>query len=103
MHDYLELKLKHGTKVSQTVDSPIMIFDFWELSDGILALFIVLVFGILFYSWGVMILLLIMTLVVGPTIKKRNSKGIYLHWPYRKFGISLPGLMNPRGRRKFSD
>ena len=103
MHDYRELRLKFGNKVSQTVDSPIMIFDFWELSDGILALFIVLVFGVLFYSWGLMLVLLILTLGVGPAVKRKNPKGIYLHWPYRMFGISLPGMMNPRGKRKYSD
>lgn len=103
MHDYTELKKHHGNFVSQTIDSPIMIFDFWELSDAIAALMIVLVFGVIFFSWGTMFLLLVLCLGVGPVIKRKNHRGIFFHWPYKRFGVSLPGLLNPKGRRKYSD
>jgi len=103
MYDYQTLKKHHGTRVSQTIDTPIMIFDFWELSDAFLGLMIVLVFGVLFYSWGTMFLLLALTLGFGPIIKRRNNPGIFFHYPYRHFWIELPGLINPRGRRKYSD
>ncbi len=103
MHSYGALKKHHGSRVSQTIDSPITIFDFWELSDAFVALMIVLVFGVLFYSWGLMMLLLVVALGIGPAIKKRNKPGIFFHWPYRRLGIQLPGLTNPKGPRKFSD
>lgn len=90
--------------MSQTIDSPIMIFDFWELfSDALLSLIVILVFGIVFYSWDIMTLFLIFTLGVGPAIKRRHNRGIYLHWPYRHLSVSLPGIVNPKGCRKFSD
>jgi hypothetical protein len=50
-----------------------------------------------------MMLLLVFFLVLGPIIKKRNNRGIYLHWLYRKFFMTLPGLMNPKGTRRYSD
>lgn len=103
MFDYQPLKKLHGTRVSQTIDSPIMIFDYWELSDAFLGLMIVLVFGVLFYSWGIMTLLLILALGLGPAIKRQNKPGIFFHWPYRHLWIELPGIINPRGRRKYSD
>ena len=103
MHSYQSLKRNHGSKVSQTIDTPILIFDFWELSDAFLGLMIVLVFGVLFYSWGLMMLLLILFLAIGPIVKRRNNPGIFFHWPYRKFWIELPGMINPRGQRKYSD
>ena len=103
MHSYQSLKRKHGSKVSQTIDTPILIFDFWELSDAFLGLMIILVFGVLFYSWGLMMLLLILFLAIGPIIKRRNNPGIFFHWPYRKLWIELPGMINPRGQRKYSD
>ena len=103
MHSYDSLKKHHGSKVSQTIDTPILIFDFWELSDAFIGLTIVLVFGVLFYSWGLMSFLLLLFLAVGPIIKRKNKPGIFLHWPYRKFWIELPGIVNPRGQRKFSD
>lgn len=103
MHSYESLKRNHGIKVSQTIDSPIMVFDYFELSDVFIALFILLVFGVLFYSWGIMFLLLFLFLGLGPIIKKQNEKGIFFHWPYNKFGMSLPGLINPKGKRKYSD
>jgi len=103
MHSYLSIKTKHGNPVSQTIDAPIMIFDFWELGDGIAALMIVLIFGVVFYSWGAMTVLLIFCLGVGPVIKRKNNRGIFLHSPYRHFKVSLPGLINPKGKRKYSD
>mgnify|MGYP001571538443 CR=1 FL=1 len=103
MHTYTLLRRSHGHRVSQTIDSPILIFDFWELSDAFAALAIILVFGILFSAWGLMTGLLALTLVAGPVIRRRNKPGIFFHWPYRRLWISLPGLINPRGPRKFSD
>lgn len=104
MHHYDKLKRDHGTAVSQTIDAPIMIFDFWELTDALMALLVVLVFGVIFYTWDIMFILLALVLVVGPTIKRKNNKGIYLHYPYRKLKITLPGLINPKGdARKYSD
>ena len=98
------LKAKHSSLVSQTIDSPIMIFDFWELSDVFIALFIILIFGVLFYSWGTMFALLVLCLGAGPVIKKKSPKGIFFHWPYTNFRMELPGLSNPRGnKRRFSD
>lgn len=103
MHSYLKLKTSHGNRVSQTIDSPITIFDFWDLSEAFAALFVILIFGVVFYSWGLMLLLLLGVLLVAPVIRTKNNRGIFFHWPYRKWGISLPGVINPKGRRKFSD
>lgn len=98
------LKAKHSSAVSQTIDSPIMVFDFWELADVFVALFIILIFGVMFYSWGTMFSLLILCLGAGPAIKKKHPKGIFFHWPYAKLRMSLPGLVNPRGNgRRYSD
>jgi hypothetical protein len=98
------LKAKHSSFVSQTIDAPIMVFDFWELSDVFVALFIILIFGVLFYSWGTMFTLLLFCLGLGPIIKRKYPKGIFFHWPYAKLHMDLPGLVNPRGRaRRFSD
>ncbi len=102
MYDYRELKAR-GTPVSQTIDAPILIFDHLQLGDAFAALACVLVFGVIFYEWKLMMLLLVLILGIGPVIRKKYPRGIFLHLPYRYLGISLPGLFNPRGRRKFSD
>jgi len=103
MYSYDALKVNHGSRVSQTVDSPITIFDHFELSDAFVALFVIMIFGVIFYSWEIMGLLLLIQLGIVPVIRKRYPRGIFLHWPYRHFWMSLPGLVNPRGRRAFSD
>ena len=103
MHDYESLKREHGSRVSQTIDSPIMIFDFWELSEAFAALFVVLLFGVVFYSWGLMCLLLLLVLIAMPIVRGRNNRGVFFHWPYRRLGLELPGVINPKRRRKFSD
>jgi len=103
MHNYDSLKLKFGRKVSQTLDSPIKIFNMINLGDAFIGLAIILIFGVIFYSWGSMLLLLLIFCVFVPQIKKKTNKGIFYHWPYKNFNISLPGLVNPEGRKKFSD
>ena len=103
MHSYATLKQRHGRAVSQTIDSPILIFDYFELSDAFAALFIIMIFGVLLYAWTEMFLLLVLCLGAGPQIKRKQPKGIYLHCPYRNLGMKLPGLFNPRGTRRFSD
>lgn len=103
MHSYESMRQKYGVKVSQTIDSPIMVFDYFELSELFAALLILLIFGVVFYSWGLMILLLGITLGVGPVIRRRNKKGIFFHWPYRHLKMSLPGVINPKGNKKYSD
>ncbi len=103
MHDYAALKNSHGSHVSQTIDTPILIFDYFELGDGFAALAVILVFGVIFYSWAPMCLLLCLVLGILPVVRRRNEKGILLHWPYRWLNVSLPGLINPRGRRTYSD
>lgn len=103
MHDYRRLKTEFGTRVSQTIDSPITILDFWELSDAFIALSIILTFGVILYSWGLMTIFLAFSLVGVPWIKSRYHRGIFFHWPYKHIWISLPGLINPRGNRKYSD
>ena len=103
MYDYSIMKKKHGNHVSQTIDSPILIFDYFELGDAFTALGIIFIFGVLFYSWGIMLVLLFLQLGVGPFVRRRNEKGIFFHWPYKHFGVSLPGLLNPGGRKRYSD
>ncbi len=103
MHSYETLKSRHGRPVSQTIDAPILIFDYFELSDAFAALFIIMIFGVLLYAWTEMLALLVLCLGVGPHVKRSRPKGIYLHWPYRKLNMSLPGLFNPKGCRRFSD
>lgn len=103
MYNYDTIKEKHGRQVSQTIDSPIMVFDYWELSDVFIALFVVLVFGVILYTWIPMMVLLIAVLGIGPVVKRKNNRGIFMHWPYRVFGMSLPGLINPKRGRKYSD
>ena len=77
------------------IDAPIMVFDFWELSDVFLALFIILIFGVLFYSWGTMLTLLVLCLGVGPFIKRKYPKGIFFHWPHKNLRMELAWSCEP--------
>lgn len=103
MHNYDSMKQKYAKKVSQTIDSPIMIFDYFELGEIMTALLCLMLFGIVFYSWKMMFLSFGLVLGVGPIIRRKNKKGIFFHWPYRYLRMSLPGLLNPKGSKRFSD
>lgn len=103
MYSYDSLRENHGTKVSQTIDSPILVFDYFELSEVFASLLAMLIFGVVFYSWGLMFFFIFIILGAGPQIRRRNKKGVFFHWPYRKFNMGLPGIINPKGRKKYSD
>jgi phage baseplate assembly protein W len=49
MYSYESMRKKYGTKVSQTIDSPIMVFDYFEIVELFAALLILLIFGVVFY------------------------------------------------------
>jgi hypothetical protein len=74
MYSYEEIKRQHGRKVSQTIDSPITVFQFWELTDVFIGLFIILIFGVIFYSWWTMFILLGLFLGAGPYIKREKQQ-----------------------------
>lgn len=103
MHSYESMRLKHAKRVCQTVDSPIMVFDYFELKEMMIAIFVMLLFGIIINSWKLMFLSLFVTLGVLPVVRRRNNKGILLHCPYRYLGMSLPGLVNPGNHKRYSD
>ncbi len=103
MHSYESMRSKYSVRVCQTIDTPILVFDYFELGEVFVALGALLLFGIIIYSWELMFLSLFSTLGVLPIIRQRHRKGVFLHWPYRYFGMNLPGLINPKGNKKYSD
>ena len=103
MHDYTELRRTHGYLVNQTLDAPILVFEFWELSEIFVALGLILVFGVLFYEWALLCGLLTLTLIGLPYVRRHFNRGMEFHYPYRKFGMNLPGLVNPKWRPRMSD
>ena len=103
MHDYGDMRRKLGYSVNQTLDSPIMLFEIWELSEVFVALGLILILGVLFYEWTLLCILLGITLGGLPYVRRNFNKGMAFHYPYRKFGMQLPGLTNPGGRIRVSD
>ncbi len=103
MHDYSEMRKRLGYSVNQTLDSPVMVLEFWEISEIFVALVFIMILGVLFYEWLLLCLTLIATLVGLPYLRKHFNKGIVLHYPYYKFGMSLPGLVNPKHYPVMSD
>jgi len=103
VYRYDSLRERFGTKVVQTIDEPIKVFDYFELSDVFISLMIILIFGVIFYEWLMMAVLLSGFLGLRPVIKRRNNRGIFRHWPYRYLRMSLPGLVNPIRRQRYSD
>ena len=103
MYEYETMRAKYSVQVSQTIDSPIMVFDYFEITEVFSALVLMLLFGIVFSSWKLLLLSLFLVLGVGPILRRRYPKGFFFHYPYRKFGMRLPGLINPKGRMWYSD
>ena len=102
MYDYTEMRKRLGYAVNQTLDSPVMILDFWEISEIFAALICIMVFGVLFYQWFLLCVVLVLTLFGLPYLRRNFNKGMVMHFPYSRFGMKLPGLVNP-GTRQMSD
>lgn len=96
MHDYTQMRRTLGYSVNQTLDSPIMIFDFWELTEVFVALFLILILGVVFYEWVLLCALLLLTLIGLPYVRRNFNKGMVFHYPYSRFNMRLPGLSNPK-------
>ena len=103
MFDYSELRRTHGYLVNQTLDAPVLVFEVWELSEVFVALGLIMVFGVMFYEWLLLCLLIGITLVGLPYVRRNFNRGMEFHYPYRKFGMSLPGLVNPMRYARMSD
>lgn len=103
MVDYTEIKRRLGRPVNQTLDAPVMVLEFWELSEIFVALGLILVFGALFYQWALLCFLLVVTLVGLPYVRRNFNPGMAFHYPYSRFAMQLPGLMNPSVNRPMSD
>lgn len=103
MLNYDSMRQRYSKPVCQTVDAPIQVFDYFELAEVFVALVALLIFGIVIYSWELMLLSLTLTLGVLPVVRKRHPKGFFLHLPYKHLGMQLPGLINPKGNKKYSD
>ncbi len=103
MIEYKSIGRTHGINISQTLDAPIRFLDIWDLSDVMMALGSILVFGVISYSWWIMLLALFWCLIVAPKIKETHNRGVLLHYPYRLLGMKLVGLTNPGLRKRHSD
>ena len=103
MRDYTEMKRKLGRPVNQTLDSPVMVLEFWELSEVFVALALILIFGAMFYQWALLCALLMVALVGLPYVRRNFNRGMVFHWPYSRLGMALPGLQNPGAGRPMSD
>lgn len=103
MRDYTEMKRRLGRAVNQTLDSPVMVLEFWELSEVFVALGLILILGAVFYQWLLLCVLLVLALAGLPYIRRNFNRGMIFHWPYSRAGIRLPGLANPGHNRPMSD
>lgn len=103
MVDYTEMKRRLGRPVNQTLDAPVMVLEFWQLSEVFVALGLILVFGALFYQWALLCVLLAVALGGLPYVRRNFNRGMVFHWPYSRAGMQLPGLANPGADRPMSD
>ena len=57
--------------------------------------------GVLFYEWFLLCLSLAVTLIGLPYVRRNFNKGMAFHYPYRRFKMHLPGLVNPGGAQAY--
>lgn len=100
---YYQLRVAHGRAIAQTLDSPVLVMDYWELTDVYATLIVVIVGGLIMAQWLLTLIMLVTVLGVVPSVRKNNEKGFLYHWPYKQLGIELRGITNPQRRSAYSD
>lgn len=100
---YQEIRADHAKVIAQTLDTPVMILDYWELTDVYAALVILFICGLILAQWTLTLVLFVLVMGLIPSVRRKNEKGFFFHWPYKNLGVPLRGLPNPLKKTRYSD
>lgn len=93
MHDYKKVRRENGTQIHKTLPEPVMVFDYLELKEAILAVMCFAYFGIIDVQPFLLLVILFFIVVVWPPFREKVPKGFILHKINRYTPIKVPGFL----------
>ena len=93
MHDYRKVRRERSTSIQKTLPEPVMVFDYLELKEAILAVACFAYFGIIDVQPLLLMVILFLLVVVWPPFREKVPKGFLLHKINRFTPIKVPGFL----------
>jgi len=102
MHDYRKVRRESAKPIQKTLPEPVMVFDYLELKEAILAVTCFAYFGIIETEPLLLLLALFLIVVVWPPFREKVPKGFLLHKINRYTPIKVPGFLGLNRQTKLT-
>lgn len=93
MHDYRKVRREIAISIQKTLPEPVMVFDYLELKEAILAVACFAYFGIIDVQPLLLLIILFLLVVVWPPFREKVPKGYLLHKVNRYTPIKVPSFL----------
>lgn len=102
MYDYSKVRRERSIAIRKTLPEPVMVFDYLELREALLAVGCFAYFGIIDVQPLLLICILFGILVLWPPFREKVPKGFIIHKINRFTPIKIPGFVGLNGRTKLA-
>ncbi len=92
MFDYRKVRRERGMPIQKTLPEPVMVFDYLELKEAILAVGCFGYFGIIDVQPLLLLFILFFLIVIWPPFREKVPKGFLIHKVNRYTPIKVPGF-----------
>lgn len=93
MHDYRKIRRENAVPIRKTLPEPVMVFDYLELKEAMLAVACFAYFGIVDVQPLLLLIILFFLVVVWPPFREKVPKGFLLHKINRFTPIKVPSFL----------
>ena len=93
MYDYRKIRRERAISIQKTLPEPVMVFDYLELKEAILAVACFAYFGIIDVQPLLLLIVLFFLIVIWPPFREKVAKGYLLHKINRYTPIKIPGFL----------
>ena len=100
MYDDRKVRRESAKSIQKTLPEPVMVFDYLELKEAILAMACFAYFGIIETQPLLLLAILFLIVVVWPPFREKVSKGFLLHKINRYTPIKVPGFLGLNSETK---
>ncbi len=100
MFDYKKIKREHAKVTNRVLSEPIMVFDFLELKEALLGVFLFFYFGIVDTKPFLLLTLLFLLVFIWPPFREKIPRGYLLHKISRYSPVKIPNFIGVNGSSK---
>jgi hypothetical protein len=100
MHDYKKVRKEFAVAIQKTLPEPVMVFDYLELKEALIAVGAFAYFGIIDVQPFTLLVVLFGLLVLWPPFRERVPRGFIIHKINRFTPIKIQGFLGLSGPTK---